>query len=253
MLSLSEIQRGFRDALLAKGTALDRHVVPAEGIDIHRNTVLVSLKTALRDTFPVVWQLVGEGFFLYAAEEFIHTHPPARPRLADYGGEFPAFLADFPPGRSLAYLPDVARLEWLMARAIGAEDTIPLRPDALTGIAAGETPRLTFHFDPSIAYLESPWPVDAIWRANQPGVADASVSLDGGGGFFEIRRHEDLVEMRALTGAAFAFREALSGGATLETATEAARDAHPAFPLAEALRDLFRDVAICGLALAEKP
>jgi len=250
MRSLRDLQRSFRDALLSREVPADL-VAPAEGFEVHRNTVMVSLKTVLRDTFPVVWRLVGEGFFLYAAEEFIPNHPPASPRLAHYGAEFPDFLAGFPPCRNLSYLPDVARLEWMMARAIDADDAIALTPDALKEIAPEDTSRLVFRFDPSIAFLESPWPIDAIWRANQPGSEDASVSLDGGGGFFEIRRHEDAVEMRALTAAAFAFRENLRKGAILEVATEAAREAHPAFPLSDALRDLFRDRAICGLSLAE--
>src|SRR2546421_584408 len=89
------------------------------------------------------------------------------PRCVDCSATFPDFLANFPPCRHLAYLPDVARLEWAMNVALHAADATPLTTETARALSAGtlESARLALH--PSVTLLASPWPVDALWRANQ--------------------------------------------------------------------------------------
>ena len=61
-------------------------IVRADGIDfagrlqVYRNNTFSSLTAALKDSFPVVCQLVDERFFGYAAQEYIRDHPPRAPR-----------------------------------------------------------------------------------------------------------------------------------------------------------------------------
>jgi hypothetical protein len=99
----------------------------------------------------------------------------------EYGGEFADFLEAFPPARELAYLADVARFEWLMNRAAHATDAEPASVDALAQVAPEDAERLMFRLDPSLGYLASPFPVDAIWRANRSCDSDdAAIDLAGG-------------------------------------------------------------------------
>lgn len=251
--SLLELQRSARSALLdgaaapgaaAALAAIDEGPGPAaEALAVHRNNVFASLTGVLAAAFPVVRRLVDERFFAYAAHEFIRGRPPARPCLAEFGAEFADFLAGFAPCRDLSYLPDVARLEWWLHEAAQAPALAPVGAAALAGVPPEETPRLTFRLLASLRYLASPWPVDRMWRANRAAEeeADTRVDVAAGGAWLEIRRAAGGVEMRHLPSDVFAFRQALSDGATLAAAAEAGLACDPGFDLAAALAGLFRD------------
>ena len=170
---LLERERELRVALLGGDDSCAAALVAPDGLApearlaIYRHHVLSSLTAVLADTFPVVRRLVDPRFFAYAADVFIRRHPPNGPCLFEYGAGFADFLADFPPCRDLPYLPDVARLEWALEAAYHGEDTAP-------------------------HHLQSPYPIDTIWHANQPGAdPDTVVHLDTGPVRLEIRRQAD--------------------------------------------------------------
>ena len=189
MTPLRELQRDLRAALLGADDAAAAAAVRDDGLSgaarlgIYRHHVFVTLTAALAAAFPVVCRLVDERFFGYAADRYIRTEPPAGPCLFAYGATFPAFLAEFPPCHALPYLADVARLEWAMQRALDAPDATPLAADALRSAPPERACDLIFTLDPSVALLASPWPIDRIWRANQPAAESVKVSsqaLSGG-------------------------------------------------------------------------
>jgi hypothetical protein len=121
MLALRDLQAAFARALLADDAGPVTALIAGDGLaaeerlDIYRNNVFASLTEVLRDTFPAVCRLLDERFFAYAGHDFIRRRPPRRAVLAEYGAQFATFLAGFAPASGLVYLPDVARLEWLMA------------------------------------------------------------------------------------------------------------------------------------------
>jgi len=256
MLSPRELEHGFTTALL-RGT--DAAVVaeilgdgldPADRLAIYRNHVFTTLTEALTSTFPVVVRIVDERFFTYAADRYVREHPPAGPCLFEYGESFPEFLATFPPCRHLEYLPDVARLEWAINQAVHAEDAVALDPRWLAAVPPEEVGRLRLRLHPAMSLLDSPWPLDRIWRANQPEAdPDLRVDLSAGGVRLEVRRCGDDVVFRALEPAVYALRRALADGRDLGDAAEAALAAEPDFDLAVALRDLLDETLIVDLTL----
>ncbi len=156
----------------------------------------------------MVCRLVDERFFRYAADEFIRLHPPEQACLFAYGSRFADFLAEFPPCRELVYLPDVARVEWLMHVASHAAEAAPLSLAALVSVAAADMPNVVFRLHPSIGFLDSRWPVDRIWRANSGGFeGEATINLDVGGVRMEVRRVEEDVVFRQLDPAIYAFAQ----------------------------------------------
>jgi hypothetical protein len=160
--------------------------------------------------------------------------------LSDYGEAFHAFLQTFPPCRDLLYLADTAQLEWLMNAALYATDLSPVSASCLSGVAPDEAGALVFRFHPASGYLASAWPIDRIWRANQPDSQDLSVDLDGGGARLEVSRRDGHIVFRALDEAVFVFRASLAGGAPLGVALECAISARADFAAPDALADLFR-------------
>ena len=255
MSSLRELQAQFRRALLAGEPAEIVHALRADGLppetrlDIYRNSVFASLTTVLMDSFPVVCRLVDERFFRFAADAFIRAHPPERPCLSAYGDRFPDFLADFSPCRDLAYLPDVARLEWLMNRAAHAPEQVPLLPTTLASVSESDVPGLIVRLDASHGYLQSPWPVDRIWSNNRSDV-DAGPEFDlrdRGDVRLEVRRWGNDVVRQSLDPGTFAFRTALANGLPLVAAAEAGTTADPHFDPATAFGRLFSDRAVVAV------
>ncbi len=180
MPSLAELQAGMAAAILRGGAAPAG--IAAARLGVHRATTLGTLTEALADAFPVVALLVGERFFAQAAARFVPAHPPAAPRLAEYGAAFPDFLAAFAPARGLAYLPDVARLDWAVHRAYHAADRAALRAEQLAALDPAAFGALRLGLHPSVQLLASRFPVDRIWQAHhgegELSAIDLSASVD---------------------------------------------------------------------------
>jgi hypothetical protein len=121
---------------------------------------MVGLIEGLRDAYPVVCRIVGDEFFRAMAGVFARTHPPRSPVMLEYGGGFAEFIATYPPASGLPYLPDVARLERAWVESYHAPDAQPL---ASLPSADGVKARL----HPAARLVRSPFPILAIWQANQ--------------------------------------------------------------------------------------
>jgi hypothetical protein len=246
MPSLRELQYAVRRALLDGDDAALTDAITSDGLApaarlaVYRHHVLTSLAAALEATFPVVARLVDPRFFRYACDQYVRAEPPATPCLFEYGATFADFLAGFPPCRHLVYLPDVARLEWAMNVALHAPDAAPLTAEALRTQPAGTVETAPVALHPSVTLLESPWPIDALWRANQPG-GDGVVDLDAGGTRVCVWRRGDDVVFRALSPVAFAFRRALATDGSLAPAAAAALAVDGAVDLAWLVREVLDD------------
>src|SRR5262249_36236259 len=156
-----------------------------------------------------------------------------------------------PPCRHLEYLPDVARLEWKLNAAAHADDFVPVDLGRLLGLDPDDAERVTFQLDPSLSLLASPWPIDAIWHANQREAdPDRTVDLDAGAVHLEIRRADDNPAFRHLPPATFAVRHILLTGLPLGDALTARHaDAH-ALDVTDALRALFEENVLGGFRLS---
>ena len=151
--------------------------------------------------------------------------------------KFPEFLQSFAPAASLAYLPDVARLEWAVNRAIHAADAEPLDLARLGAVAPEDQARICFQPHPSITLLAAAYPVDAVWRAvlERDDAALAALDIDAGPVHLLIERRDCGVEVSRLAGSAWRFAADLCAGRPIETACEAANDIDAPAQLAEHL------------------
>jgi len=233
MPSLLELQHAVRRGLLGEGEgeAL-AHVVaaglaPAQRLGIYRNTMQSGTSNALRLAYPAVQRLVGAEFFEGAAQIFARSHRPRSADLNVYGAEFADFLYGFAPVATLAYLPEVARLEWAVNRALHAPDMPALALARLAELAPAEHERVRFTPHPSLALLRSAHPVDAIWRAVllRDDAALADIDLASGPVHLLVQRPADAVEVIRLGPVEWRFAEALFGGAMLGAALAVTADA----------------------------
>jgi hypothetical protein len=206
MSTLREIQRAVAKSIRSPddGEALrhiaDDMIAPADRLGIYRNNAAATLVGALRIAYPAVEKLVGAEFFEGAARIFIERHPPRTAYLNDYGAEFADFLGAFPPAAELAYLPDVARLEWAVSTALNAPDVPALEPAALAGVAASEHDRVRFVPHPSVRLLSLHHSADVIWRAVLGGddATLAAIDLTGKPLWLVVHRGSEGIAVRRL-------------------------------------------------------
>ena len=243
MSALLELHRAVYRSLLERddegAAALVRvdGLAAADRLSIYRNTLYGTLTNALRLSYPAVHRLVGADFFEAAAHEFIATRPPRGAYLDQYGAEFPDLLERFPAASSVAYLPDVARLEWSVSRALAAPDAAPLEVAALAAVAKSDQERVTFVPHPSLGLVRASCPADTIWRGvlEQDDATLAAIDLDDAPLWLLIQRLPTGIDVRRMSEPAWRFTSALCAGRPLEEAVDLASGSDVATLLAEHL------------------
>ncbi|AXK61669.1 DNA-binding domain-containing protein [Burkholderia sp. IDO3] len=205
---------------------------------VYRNNVIAGLANALKAAFPATCRIVGDAFFAAMARAYASRHPPSSPVMLAYGADFATFVGRFEPAASLPYLGDVARLEHAWADAYHASEAVPLAPAALARIAPDRLPSISLVLHPSARVVRSAFPVVSLWRMNVAGGMPAAIDIDAGGeDAFVVRPAAD-VEVRTLPPGAAAFIDALTAGARVIDAVDAALADARRFDLAGTLTAL---------------
>ena len=241
--TLLELQHAVYRSIVEHDDAEAAASIVADGIDpaarlgIYRNTFASVLTNALRLSYPAVLRLVAAECFEVAARLFMEEQPPQSANLDDYGAAFPEFLSRFEPVSALAYLPDVARLEWAVSRALHAPDVLSLDLGSLAVLTEDEQARVCFTRHPSAALVRADHPADSIWRAvlAQDDAALAAIDPASGPVWLLVHRTESGVEVTRLSESAWRFTEALFAGRPLHSALEEAPGAEASALLAEHL------------------
>lgn len=207
----------------------------ARRLEIYRHNVFANLQGVLKDIYPVVLAIVGEGFFNHAAREFVKSHPSRSGDLNQFGGAWPTFLGAYPHAEELPYLPDVGRLEWAWHEAFHAGDATPFDLRRLDAIPAEFHGALVFALHPAVRLVRSDFPILRIWEVNQPTfTGEVEVDWDVPSDMLLVRRDANdgvSVLIERITGASYAFLDALRQRANLEVATAAALNIDAAFDL----------------------
>ena len=123
-----------------------------------------------------------------AAQSFIEAQPPTRPCIAEYGDDFPAFLASVPGASNLPYLEPFARLEWQLGRLALAVEQPALDAERHTGVA----------------YLHLTWPVDALISVFLTGTEPDQFELRPEDIWLEVRGSRGELRMTRLSPEEFA-------------------------------------------------
>jgi len=208
--ALAARQREFIEAIFGEGE-------PPAALGVYRRHVLANLSGALAATYPVVARLVGPAFFDEAARRFALAYPSASGDLNEYGAGFAAFLERYEHARSLACLPDVARLEWACHESLNAPEAGAFDFAALAEVAPERYGEIRFLTHPSLRLVRSPHPIAAIWHANQPS-RDGTPDRGDGAEHVVVRRDEGELRVEAIDERAWRLIAAFAAGATLGAA-----------------------------------
>jgi hypothetical protein len=248
MQPLESIQNEMRAAIIGGHLGAAARIIAGDGLHperrlaICRHNFVHTLIEALGATYPVTRRLLGDRAFAAAGQWFISLSPPTGPCLFEYGEDFPAFLAAHPAVGALAYIGDVARFEWAVNRAYHAPNGEPPPPPAGLPDRAGELVAVAASH---VAVIESPYPVEAIWEANQQDEVPWVDLKRGGDRLVVFRRGLDVL-WRALGPEEAVLLTALCAGRPLAVAFELSCKAETGFDPASAVASFAAEGLILG-------
>ena len=232
-LPLSMLQAQMSAALLAADAAAQQlpealfagSLPGAEGLRVHRNTVLGALSHALRLTYPSVDRLVGAAFFDRMAVDFARAQPPGAPQLGAWGAGFAKFIAGFPGTEQMPYLSELAQLDAqfdALARCVPDE----LFSGAVLRLDAG----VQLHLVSGLIVHASQFPLNALRAAilADDAAALGAVALTRCENYLALWRTGAGVMVRELSAPAAGYLRAALAGADGEQALAAAASAHAA-------------------------
>lgn len=252
----ADFARALRDrertSAMRRWLAGDADVIERR-LAIYRANMVAAADKALSAAYPVVRQVVGAEFFHGLAREYQRGTPSTSGDLTGFGASFDVFLAAFEHTRPMAYLPDLARLEWAVHQAYGAADLPGWDPAALGSVEPERQAAIRLQWSPGVALVPSAWPIVRIWTIHQSGHADEfSVDWDVAETAL-VARDDDAVAVAACGPADAAFLAASLAGDALGDAAGATLQTHPDFDLAALLGRALAARRVCGFTLREIP
>ena len=166
-MSLHKTQTTFKTMILTGDISTPENTFQVGGaslekrLNTYQNNFRQSLSEVLSGTFQTVTTLVGEDFMSQMSQTYALKNPPKKACLHDYGEDFPEFIETFPPAQSLAYLADMARIDWAANRAYHALDISVLSPQNMAELDLS-TPNLKLTLHPSVSLIHSKFAIHDI-------------------------------------------------------------------------------------------
>lgn len=246
-------QSEFRAALFDPEQAVPESLTDGENqpagkrFNVYRNNVIVSLKEALTDSFPVIEKLIGVQNFNSLAGLFVRAHPPSDPRMMQYGADFPVFLESFTPLAHVQYLADVARLELAQRQCYHAADSSAIDPTVFSTMAPDDLAKTIASFAPALHIVRSPWPILDIWHFN---MTEGAPQPNAQGQDVLIARAEFDPQMHVLPQGGADLIETLQKQIPLGEALETVEQTHPDFDFSALLGLLLQTGALVSLTPA---
>jgi hypothetical protein len=250
--TLADLQGGVRQALLT-GEAVLPEALLVGGRDgrkrlaIHQRHYATSLITSLLDRFPATVWLVGSAFVMDAARQFVRDHPPTRPCIAEYGEEFPAFLAKSPGAAEIPYLRQFGELEWHLSRLSLAVDVPPLTPADLALVETAALADAPLTLQPGVHYMGTDWAIDELMSLYLADSAPDQFALQPGTVWIELRGVRGELTMNRLDHVDFVFRSALAAGKALGDAAVSALEIDERFDAGQALIALLGEELVAAI------
>jgi len=237
---LADLQSAFAHAMTTgKAGPVVEHLVggadPGKRLNIHLRHYEASLATALCEKFEACAWLAGADLVNAAARAYVCAQPPRQPCIAEYGGDFPEFLAQHGRARTMPYLESFAMLEWAVGRVSIAIDYSPLSWSDVGRIGSEHLVDSVLALHPGLRYVRSTWGVDQLMTTYLSGTQPERFVLPESDTFIEVRGARGTVHLARLDGATFTFRRDLAAGRSVGDAAESALELNSTFNPGEAL------------------
>jgi hypothetical protein len=239
-VQLAETQAAIRAAVLgAEAAEFASGATPARRLAIHRRHYHASLIAALTSKYPATVWLMGPTAFSAAASSFVSARPPRAPCIAEYGEDFPEYVAALPVSARAPYLAPIAMADWLLGQVSIAISAAAMPIAALASIPEGQLPDIRLTLQPGLRFLAADWPVDTLIRLHLGGDAPEQFAMQPEPVWLQFHGARGRFSIDRLDAASFAFRRAVADGSPLGTAVEAGFAERAEFDPGSALAGLF--------------
>ena len=178
---------------------------------------------------------------------FVRAYPPVRPCIAEYGFEFPAFLAAQGAQATPPYLQPFAELEWHVGQVSIAISEPALVWSDLVCVGADALPGVRLRLQPGLRYVHGTWAIDDLMKVYLTASPPDLFTLADGDTWLEIRGARGAVQFTRLDPATFLFRSALVDGRATWGRRGARARMRRAFDTAHALIALVADGLVTAL------
>ncbi len=230
MSNLAEYQHDMAGLLLGQGSHVSEIAAShVNRLAIYKNNVRSACYDVLADNYEVTRRLVGDHCFMEMVQAYLYQSPPDRQQLALYGQTFADFIASLPVVETLPYLPDMAKLEWLMVESFHAPEAISLRADQVAAALGDGSRGIGLH--PSCRLFASLHPVFSIWQLHRQHQNDDGLSefeLSEQGECMLIFRYQQAAHIKLIDGTVFRLLKAFCSDASTEVSINEEQFCHPA-------------------------
>ncbi len=182
---------------------------------IYTSGYVPRIAEALEDDYPAVRRILGPSAFESLIRRYVTAHPPRSFDLRYAGDRLASFLEHDPLTGKLPFLPDLARLEWLLAEAFVATDPEPLLWSDLQAMNPEAVSDLPLVLNPGVAVIRSGWPLTDIWKCKDKPNHEVSVQIEGRPTVVLVFRHRLQARCRSMDEEDARFIEAAGNGASL--------------------------------------
>lgn len=235
---------------MPRAQAIYPHYQLATALAVYRQNYWSNLHNALAGAYPVIEQLVGKDFFRLMTRHFIAQHPSRSGNLHHYGSAMAGFIAAYLPVQDLAYLPDIAALEWACHDAYFAVEAAPLDLVKLSQLPPSVYPKLRLHVHPACQVVHSRYPIIAIWQAHQADApSEFHIAIDSGPCIALVSRKNYMIQVSSITTSESAWLHKIQAGTLLGEATDETLAQYPDFDLPAALLKLAANNVLTDFAL----
>jgi hypothetical protein len=172
--------------------------------------------------------------------------------LNEFGANLADYIASLDLCEPFPYLPEVARLEWLVHRAYYLAHTLPATIAQLAEVAPEHFGLLKFDFQSCCALIQSDWAIGDIWQRHQSDFPAMPSQLQ------ELKRTEYclvwrqagdwMVHVASITASQHAALSAARAGTVLGEMLDMALKTDPQFDLQSALADWFQKQLIISIS-----
>ena len=201
---------------------------------VYAGGYIARIREALAELFEAVHHVLGEDVFTELAEGYAARYPSHDYNLSLAGRHLPEFLVDWPRSRELPFLPDLARLEWLICRAFHAFDQPPIDPVQMAAMPPKAWERARLIFQPSVGLIASVWPILDIWQARTQPRERINLTLADRPQRVLVSRRDVQVVCEPLDPAQYQLLDGLRQGRTLgEVCADLATTSNDTLPLTD--------------------
>jgi len=135
-----------------------QHPDPHNGLKVYRGNLVFGLIGAMKETYVFTRVLLGENNFNFFCRDFLYQKPSRNSDLIQYGEGFGEFLTTRMEIAHLAFIAEVARLEWALERVFYAKPE-----DSFTGELPEDWKESKPRFKNSVRLVQFPYKVHESW------------------------------------------------------------------------------------------